>query len=80
MKNFPNAAATLIASGALIVAVATFMDRPVMAAVGWLTLLTGELGLVIWQAAREVSSAIRESQARVHLSGSRIYNAKEGDQ
>ena len=80
MKNFPNPASTLMVIGALSVAAATFMDRPVAVAVGWLMLLTGALGVVIWQAAREVSSAIRESQASVHLSGLRIYNTKEGDQ
>lgn len=78
MKNLPNPALTLVACGALSVVVAAFMDRPFMAAVGWLVLLTGELGVVILQAAREVSSAIRESQVRMHLSDFHISNVERG--
>ena len=76
--KYPNPALPLMVSGALSVAAATFMDRPVMAAVGWLMLLTGALGVVIRQAAREVSTAIRESQVRMHLSDFHISNVERG--
>ena len=76
--KYPNPAPTLMVSGALSVAVAAFMDRPVMAAVGWLMLLTGALGVCVLQGADKVAQAIRRSQVQLTLRDIQISNVEKG--